>query len=178
MPLPVLICAARKGSIPSPADLSESNPRVSLLNFSPKIEHAHHHELSLSRRIGKNNLQVAAYADRVDDPALTGPATSRPPADSCCPTFLRAPSAMLAKTSIPMAFGWFCSINFRVISRRPWIMPTVACSIWRSPMCLCSEAQRSITTQRRHAVAAKLSGTTPRTHTRWIASYRWVNGPR
>jgi hypothetical protein len=29
---------------------------------------------------------------------------------------------------------------------------------------------------RRHAVAAKLSGTLPRTHTRWIASYRWVNG--
>ena len=39
------------------------------------------------------------------------------------------------------------------------------------------EAQQWITTERRHAVAAKLSGTVPRTHTRWIASYRWVNGP-
>jgi len=26
-------------------------------------------------------------------------------------------------------------------------------------------------------VAAKFSGTVPRTHTRWIASYRWINGP-
>jgi hypothetical protein len=34
----------------------------------------------------------------------------------------------------------------------------------------------SIATQRRHALAAKFSGTMPRTHTRWIASYRWVNG--
>ena len=34
-----------------------------------------------------------------------------------------------------------------------------------------------ISTQRRQALAAKLSGTLPRSHTRWIASYRWVNGP-
>ena len=33
-----------------------------------------------------------------------------------------------------------------------------------------------ITTQRRHALAAKFSGTLPGAHTRWIASYRWVNG--
>jgi hypothetical protein len=38
------------------------------------------------------------------------------------------------------------------------------------------DAQQFISTQRRHAVSGKLSGTTPRTHTRWIASYRWING--
>jgi hypothetical protein len=38
------------------------------------------------------------------------------------------------------------------------------------------QAQQWISTVRRHALAAKLSGTVPRTHTRWIASYRWVNG--
>ena len=37
------------------------------------------------------------------------------------------------------------------------------------------QASQWITTQRRHALAAKLSGTVPRTHTNWIASYRWVN---
>jgi hypothetical protein len=39
------------------------------------------------------------------------------------------------------------------------------------------EAPQWISTQRRHALAAKLSGTVPRTHTHWIASYRWINGP-
>ena len=39
------------------------------------------------------------------------------------------------------------------------------------------DAEQWITTQRRHALAAKFSGTVARTHTRWIASYRWVNGP-
>jgi hypothetical protein len=37
-------------------------------------------------------------------------------------------------------------------------------------------AQQWIGTQRRHALAAKLRGTVPRTHTQWIASYRWVSG--
>jgi len=38
------------------------------------------------------------------------------------------------------------------------------------------QAQQWISTQRRQAIAAKLSGTVSRTHTRWIASYRWING--
>ncbi len=39
-----------------------------------------------------------------------------------------------------------------------------------------ADAQQWISTQRRHAVAAKLAGTVPRTHTKWIASYGWVSG--
>jgi len=39
------------------------------------------------------------------------------------------------------------------------------------------DAGRWISTQRRHALAAKFNGTLPHSHTRWIASYRWVNGP-
>jgi hypothetical protein len=38
------------------------------------------------------------------------------------------------------------------------------------------QAGQLMSTQRHHALAAKLSGTTPLTHTHWIASYRWVNG--
>jgi hypothetical protein len=39
------------------------------------------------------------------------------------------------------------------------------------------DAREWIRTQRRHAVAAKFSGTVPRSKTRWIASYRWTSGP-
>jgi len=38
------------------------------------------------------------------------------------------------------------------------------------------QAQQWINTERRHALAAKLRGTIPHTHTSWIASYRWING--
>ena len=61
-----------KGFDSAPADLSESNPRVSLAAFSPRIENAHHQEVSLSQRMGKTNFQVAMFSDRVADPALTG----------------------------------------------------------------------------------------------------------
>jgi hypothetical protein len=53
-------------------DPDESTPRVSMTAYSPTVEHAHHNEVSISRRIGKTNLQLAAYADRVSDPALSG----------------------------------------------------------------------------------------------------------
>jgi hypothetical protein len=33
-----------------------------------------------------------------------------------------------------------------------------------------------VSAPKRHAVAAKFSGVLPRAHTRWIASYRWMNG--
>ena len=39
------------------------------------------------------------------------------------------------------------------------------------------QVQQWISTERRHALAAKFSGTVNRTHTRWIASYRWMDGP-
>src|SRR5205807_10509001 len=38
------------------------------------------------------------------------------------------------------------------------------------------DAPQWVSTQRRHALAAKFGGTVPHSHTHWIASYRWVNG--
>src|SRR5437868_2628502 len=61
-----------KGFDSAPADLSESGRRMSIARFAPSLEWAHHQELSLSRRIGKTNLQVAFFSDRVGNPALTG----------------------------------------------------------------------------------------------------------
>src|SRR5256886_12057715 len=61
-----------KGFDAAPADLSESGPHVSMAGFTSTLERAHHHELSVSRRVGKNNLQVAVFSDQGVDPALTG----------------------------------------------------------------------------------------------------------
>jgi hypothetical protein len=38
------------------------------------------------------------------------------------------------------------------------------------------QAQSWLSTERRHSMGAKLSAAMPRTHTRCIASYRWVSG--
>jgi hypothetical protein len=61
-----------KGFDSAPADLSESGPHVSIAAFAPAIERSHHHELSVSQRLGKTNLQFAVYSDQVSNLALTG----------------------------------------------------------------------------------------------------------
>ena len=61
-----------KGFDSAPADLSEADPRVSLANFVTRLERARHEELNVSRRIGKNNVQVAVFSDHVDNTALIG----------------------------------------------------------------------------------------------------------
>jgi len=53
-------------------DLSETAPRMSIAGFAPAVERAHHQEVSISRRIGKNNMQVAFYSDSIVDPVLNG----------------------------------------------------------------------------------------------------------
>src|SRR5262249_14016297 len=63
---------AYKGFDTAPADLSESGPRMALSNGQPEVERAAHHELSVSRRMGNTNVQVAAFFDHVRNAVLTG----------------------------------------------------------------------------------------------------------
>jgi hypothetical protein len=166
-----------KGFDSSPADLSESNPRLSLLSFSPKVESAHHQEVSVSQRVGKTNFQVAMFADRVADPALTGLGevtstngfllpdltsgtfsyTGRNLDTSGVRVVLQHKFASDLTATVDYAFGGALELS------RPDV-----------PI---QQVQHWITTERRHALTAKLSGTVNRTHTRWIASYRLTNGP-
>jgi hypothetical protein len=166
-----------KGFDSSPADLSESNPRVSLLGYAPKIESAHHHEVSLSRRIGKNKLQVAAYSDRVVDPALLGTGEVTAAGGFLLPDTSSGTFTYAGKTlntgglrfvlQHKFADDLTATLDYAVGGALNLSQPDVALQ----------QAQQYLGTQRRHAMAAKLSGTTAHTHTRWIASYRWVNGP-
>ena len=166
-----------KGFDSSPADLSESNPRVSMQDYNTKIERAHHQEVSLSRRIGKNNLQLAAFSDRVGDTALTGTGD------------VSAAGGFLLPDVYSGTFSYtgnnLRTQGLRVVLQRKFSADLTATLDYAyggvldltQPNVELEDARRSITTQKRHALSAKLSGSLPRTHTRWITSYRWVNGP-
>jgi len=166
-----------KGFDSSPADLSESNPRVSMQDYNTKIERAHHQEVSLSRRIGKNNLQLAAFSDRVGDTALTGTGD------------VSAAGGFLLPDVYSGTFSYagnnLRTQGLRVVLQRKFSSDLTATLDYAyggvldlaQPNVELEVARQLITTQKRHAVAAKLSGSLPRTHTRWITSYRWVNGP-
>ncbi len=45
---------------------------MSMTDFSPAVERARHQEVSLSQRVGSNNMQVAFFSDSIGDPVLTG----------------------------------------------------------------------------------------------------------
>src|SRR5262249_34922114 len=56
-----------------PSEIAQAGPRMTLYNNEPLLENAHHHEASLSQRLGDDNtVQVAYYRDRVKDPELLG----------------------------------------------------------------------------------------------------------
>ena len=169
-----------KGFDSAPADMSESDPRVSLQNFSPKIERAHHQELNVSRRIGKTNVQFAVFSDRIADTALTGAGEVTAAGGFVLPdvysgTFsyeggnLNTPG-LRAVIQHKFSNDLTATLDYAWGGTLALSQPDVP-----QPVSL-QEAQQWITTVRRHALAAKFNGTVPRLHTRWIASYRWVNG--
>jgi hypothetical protein len=167
---------AEKGFDSAPADLSEADPRVSMANFSTRLERAHHQELNVSRRIGRNNMQVAVFSDRVVNTALIGAGDVTAAGGFLLPdvysgTFTYAGDTLDARGLRVVLERKFCSDLTATLDYAYGGVLDLA-----KPDVEIQDARQWITTQRRHALAAKLSGTVPRTHTRWIASYRWVNG--
>ncbi len=165
-----------KGFDSAPADLSESGPRVSLAGFSPSLERAHHHELSLSRRIGDTNLQVAMYHDRVADPALTGVGDASADGGEVLPDLYSETFTYRGKE--------LDARGMRVVLQRKLTADLTATldygyggvlDLTRTDVAL-QDARRETFVRNRHTAAAKFSGTLPGAKTRWIASYRWISG--
>lgn len=166
-----------KGFDSAPADRSESDPRISVLGFAPRMEDAKHQEFSVSHRTGKNNVQVAWFSDRIANPALTGVGEVTSAGGFLLPD--------ITSGTFNFAGPNLNTSGVRVVLQHKFasdLAATVdyafggALDLSRPDVPL-QQAQQWISTVRRHALAAKLSGTVPRSHTRWIASYRWVNGP-
>ncbi len=137
-----------KGFDTAPADLSEANPRVSMVGFEPRIERAHHQELNLSRRIGKNSVQVAVFSDRVRNTVLTGTGQVTAAGGFLLPDAYSGTFSYTGKT--------LDSNGLRIVLQRKF--------------------SSDLTATLEQAVTAKFSGTVPHSHTRWITSYRWVSG--
>jgi hypothetical protein len=158
------------------ADLSQGDPRISVSNFSTKLESAHHQELNVSRRVGKNNMQVAVFSDHVNNTALLGAGEVTAASGELLPD--------LYSGTFTYTGGTLQTRGLRVVLERKLssdLSATLdyACGgvldLSRSDVEV-QNARQWISNERRQAVAAKFSGTVPRTHTGWIASYQWVNG--
>jgi hypothetical protein len=167
---------ASKGFDSAPADLSESGPRVSLVNGAPLLENAHHHEVSISQRLGDNRLQLAYFRDRIKDPTLLGVGDIDTDTGNALPdvysgTFSYNGGALEAQ-------------GVRLVFQRkltPDITGTLdyayggALDLER-PGVGWDAIRGDLHQVWRHSAAIKLNGTVPRWNTQWIISYRWTSG--
>lgn len=167
---------AEKGFDSAPADLSETDPRMSVNGYAPALERAHHQEIALSHREGKTSLQAAVYFDRVADPALTGVG------------LLSSVNGDVLPDPYSGTFTYqgdnLDTRGMRLVLERQLVKDISATldysfggALDLEHNDLKLEAARDASTLRyRHAVSAKLSGGVPGAKTHWIASYGWTSG--
>jgi len=167
---------ASKGFDSAPADLSESGPRMTLLNGAPLLENAHHHELSISQRLGDNHFQLAFFRDRIKDPALLGVG------DIALDTGDVLPDVYSGTFSYNG--GALDAQGVRFVFQRK-LTPDVTGTLDYSyggvlnleqPGIQWEDIHGNLRRAWRHSAAIKLNGTVPRWNTEWIISYRWTSG--
>ncbi|HMB82902.1 MAG TPA: carboxypeptidase-like regulatory domain-containing protein [Terriglobales bacterium] len=158
------------------SDLSETAPRMSITGFSPAVERAHHQEVSISQRIGKNNMQVAFYSDSIVDPVLTGVGEMTGESGEVLPDVYSGTFSYQGND--------YATRGMRVVLQRKLYSDVTATLDYAyggvldlsRPDVQLQDARDWIRAERRQAVAAKFSGTLPKAKTRWIASYRYTGG--
>jgi hypothetical protein len=165
-----------KGFDTAPADLSESDPRVSMTGFSPNLERAHHQELALSHREGKTSMQVAFYSDRLVDPALTGVGEFSSSTGDVLPDVYSGTFSYEGHNldTHGMRLVLQQKLNSDVTATADYSYGGVL--DFKGEANTIDDVREQGLTRNRHMLAGKLSGTTPHTKTRWIASYGWVSG--
>lgn len=167
---------AEKGFDSAPADLSEADPRVSMAGFSPALERAHHQEVALSHREGKNSVQAAFYTDRVADPALTGVGEFSEISGEVLPDPLSGTFTYKGRN--------FQTQGMRLVFERQIANDITATMDYSYGGALdlenadarLEDVRQDSVVRYRHELAAKISGKAPCTKTHWIASYGWTSG--
>jgi Carboxypeptidase regulatory-like domain len=166
----------QKGFESAPADLSEADPRVSMTGFAPALERAHHQEIALSHREGKTSMQAAVYSDRIANPALTGVGEFSSINGEVLPDIYSGTFTYQGRNL--ESRGMRLVLEQKLASD---ITATVDYSYGGALELRDGEhdlegVREQSMTRNRHSVSAKLTGTTPGTKTRWIASYGWTSG--
>src|SRR5215471_4531502 len=168
---------AAKGFDTAPVDLSESGPRMALSDGEPNIERAQHQEVSVSRRFGRTNLQVACYLDRIQNVVLTGAGDPSSYSDDVLPDIYSG--------TFSYAFaGSLNTTGARVVLERKLLDDLTATFDYSNGGAVTAASlpgtwqnlAQSLVTSREQSVGAKIAGHVHASGTRWIASYKWTSG--
>jgi hypothetical protein len=147
-----------------------------MTNFSPAVERARHQEISLSQRIGKTNMQVAFFTDAIADPVLTGIGDLSTDSGDVLPDIYSG--------TFNYQGNDFATRGVRLVLQRKLLSDLTATLDYAyggvldlsRPDIQIEDARDFIRTETRQAVAAKFSGTVPKSKTHWMASYRYTGG--
>ncbi|HWX53775.1 MAG TPA: carboxypeptidase-like regulatory domain-containing protein [Verrucomicrobiae bacterium] len=167
---------AAKGYDTAPADLSESGPRMALSGGVPEIERARHQEISVSRRMGRTNVQVAYYADLLHDAVLTGAGDPSSYSDNVL--------SDLYSGTFSYAYPGLSTTGARVVVERRISDDFTATADYSTGGVVSARAGEGtwqdlpemLTTDRQHSLGGKFAGYIPMTKTHWVASYKWTSG--
>ncbi|HXZ80437.1 MAG TPA: TonB-dependent receptor [Terriglobales bacterium] len=163
-----------KGYDSAPADLTEGGLRMSMVDFNPVLEKARHQEISVSHKLDKTSLQLAAFSDSIRNAALMGVGDVDPNSPNLLPDIYSG--------TFTYNGGDLNTNGIRLVLQRKLnkdLTATVNYSYGGVLTMLPTDSGGSIQnlhTVRRHGVAAKLSGDAPFAKTHWIASYKWTSG--
>src|SRR5271166_6488637 len=165
-----------KGFDSAPADFSESGPRMTLRYGGPQLENAHHHEISISQRMGDNRLQLAYFRDRIKDPALTGVGDFEIDNGDVLPDVYSG--------TFSYNGGGLNAQGVRVVLQRKFSSELTATLDYgyggvlelEQPGVAWADVRSNLRRAWMHSAAVKLNGTVPRWNTEWIVSYRWTSG--
>ena len=164
------------GMFDGDSQVEDLGPRISVNDFKPRVESAHHHEFSVSQRIGRNRIQLAYYSDRVRNLALVGVGDADPLSGDFLPD--------VYSNTFTYNGGRLQADGLRVVWQRQLSGNITATLDYGMGGTLVGPAQNlswentqaSLRNVRRQALAAKLTGHVPGSQTRWGASYQWTNG--
>lgn len=165
-----------KGFDSDSEEVNESAPHVTMAGYSTTVEHAHHQELSVSHRVGKTNLQVAAYTDRISDPALLGVGEYTTDNGNVLPD--------LASGTFTYQGNDFHTQGMRVVVQRQFKSNLTGTFDYEyggvldlaTPGAALQNVSQYSVSRKRQSIAAKVTGTIPKSGTHWMASYRLING--
>ena len=167
-----------KGFDSAPADLSESGPHVSVAGYTPSLERSQHQEISVSRRMGKNSIQLAAYTDHINTPALSGVGMVSSEDGNVLPDLYSETFTYQGKDLDTQGMRVVVQrkVNSNLTATLDYEFGGVL-ALNDNQNATLEDATSRMVLRNRHSVAAKGSGTIPVSKTRWVASYRWVDGP-
>src|SRR5262249_29393115 len=164
-----------KGFDTAPADLSESQPRMSVADFAPALERAHHHEFAVSHRAGKDSVQAAFYSDRNANPALTGVGEFVTGGDVLPDPYSGTFTYQGRELDTHgLRLVWQHQLSSNLAATVDYTYGGVLDLIGGQPTL--QDARDNMQVRNEQSVAGKVSGTLGSGKTHWIASYRWTGG--